>query len=122
MPPKKLTAKKCHLTFMQLLKRLTPKERSELLDRVSNSSIQDLSSVVFNWIYCDLGLSARRRKVLKKKLSPYQADLLYIANSSKPISIRRRKLKEQSGGALSILLSTLVPVISSLISGAVAGK
>ena len=111
-----LTAKRCKLNFMQSLKKLNKEERKTLISRLSDRGIDDFSEIVYNLISCDFGLSQKKIKNLRTKLLPCQKDLKYISDKSKPVDKRRSRLNRQAGSGIGILLSALLPIISSLIS------
>ena len=55
MRSKKLvTAKRCRLSLMKLLKKLTSEELKEIISRLSDQGVDELSSIIFNGIYCDV--------------------------------------------------------------------
>ena len=116
MARKKLSAKKCKLTFMRTLSRLTPQELRDLFRRLSAEAIDDISEIVFNSIYSNFDIDQRSVKKLQSALASNEANLRFIADRSNSTEARRRRLLQQKGSGLGILLGTLVPAIASLIA------
>ena len=116
MCAKKLNAKKCNLTLLKILKKLKPEERREIITRLGDQSIDDVSAFVYNAIFTDIGMSPKKRRILRKRLNECMKDLLVIADGKIDRSTRQKKLKNQSGSGLGILLSAVVPLITSLIA------
>ena len=116
MCAKKLTAKKCNLPLLKILKKLKPEERREVITRLGDQSIDDVGSFVYNAIFTNMGLNPKRRRYLRKNLNTCMKDLLIIADDKIDRKIRHSKLAKQSGSGLGILLSALVPLITSLFT------
>ena len=116
MPVKRLTSKKCGLSFLKILLRLKPQERSCLIDHLNESSINKIGHLVFNSIFTDLKLSSKRKNHLAQHLKPHKKDLFYIANANHPVESRRKRVKKQSASGLGILLASVVPALVSLLA------
>ena len=104
------------LKFLKILRKLKPAEREEVIGKLSEDGINDLSEAVFNCLYTDMSMSKSARKRLRKKIFHFENDLRYIANKNKPWQTRRRKLQTQSGGAIATILGTVIPIVASLIA------
>ena len=104
---------------MRTLSRLTPEELKDLFGRLSPESVDDVSEILYNSIYTDLGLDENQVKKIKKALAFSEKDLRFIADSSNPNQDRRKRLIRQKGSGIGILLSTLVPALASLIASKV---
>lgn len=113
---KRLSAKKCHYVFLKTLNRLKPDERRDLMDRLTDKTVNDLSEVIFNGLKTDVGFSKTQKQNLKRKLNPFKRQLRIISNSDISLNTRRKVLKNQSGAGIGVIISALLPVISSLIA------
>ena len=120
MKAKKLECVQRKLKFLKVLKKLKPAEREEVLSKLSEEGVNDVSEAVFNCLYCDMSMKKGARKKLKKKLYHFEHDLRYIANKNKPWQSRRKKLQTQSGGAIATILGTVIPLVASLIANRLA--
>ena len=116
MPARKLTSKKCGLSFLKILLKLKDHERSCLIDHLSDSSINKIGHIVFNSIFTDLKIPAKKARSLADKLKPHKKDLVYISNANHSVESRRKKIKRQSGSGLGILLASVVPALVSLLA------
>ena len=116
MGKKKLTEKKCGLTFLKLFYRLKPHERSCLIDKLDDSTINQIGCTVFNSLYTNLNISPSKARNLSKELANHKKDLIYIADANKPIKLRRKRIKRQSGTGLATLLGIIIPTIASLVA------
>lgn len=119
-PKKRLSAKKCHLLLLKTLKKLSVDERKDLIDRMNDESVLALSEAMFNVLKTDFGISARRRRNLRKKLLPHSKELRMIVKPDLPIAKRRYLIKKQQGAGFGVLLSALVPILSTLIANKIA--
>ena len=101
---KKLTARKCKLTFMRTLSRLTKEELRDLFGRLTPEGVDSVSEIVFNTLYSDPGLPPKQIKKLQAALASREKDLRFIADRSNSIEDRRRRLIKQNGSGLGLLL------------------
>ena len=116
MGKKKLTAKKCGLSFLKLFYRLRPDERSCLVDRIDDATVNLIGHTVFNSLFTDLNITPSKSRFLAKELAKHKKDLIYIIDPSKPIKLQRKRIKRQSGTGIKTLLSVLIPTIAGLIA------
>ncbi len=116
----KITAKSCHLDFLKVLRRMNKKELEEVISRLSDQSVDDLCSVVYNALYAKLPMSNTKRKRLHNKLKRDEKALRYVSNYKVPTALRKKKLK-QTAGAIGTIIATLLPIVSSIISS-IAGR
>lgn len=113
---RKLTKKKCGLSFLKILLRLHPHERACLIGHLNDSSINQIGHLVFNSLWTDLGIPAKKAKNLAGRLKAHRRDLEFISNPENSINDRRKKVQKQSASGLGILLASVVPALISLLA------
>ena len=116
MAKSKLTSKKCGLSFLKILLKLKPEERACLVDHLNDASIDKIGQLVFNTLFTDLKIPRRKAIDLSKKLKIHKKDLQFISNASKPVQLRRKRVKKQSASGLGVLLATAIPALISLLA------
>ena len=140
MAGKKSISERCHLSFLKLLKKLTSEERTYAISYLlSDSAIDKLSSCIYNALHCDLKIPSEKRRSVRKRLGKQSKNFEYIADRANSVQQRRTKLSQSGSGntkkisctwsascdvcifffqilGLGILLSVLVPAISSIIA------
>ena len=109
----KRTLKK-YVPLIDVLSTLSADHQNALVPYLSDESCECLSSVIFNAL-SNNALDKKDRRKLKGALTSQKGKLRYIANHSKPLKTRRRKIA-QLGGGLGVILSILAPLISSLFN------
>ena len=109
MGKKKLTPKVFGLEFLKLLKALKPHQRSILVDHLNDAAINEIGRFVFNSFKTDLKLKGKAKKKLALQVLPFKRDLNFICNPEKSVAQRRKKIKNQTGSGLGILLATVIP-------------
>lgn len=115
----KLKMKK-NVALLRIIKKLKIGEREALIDFLNDNAIDALSECVYN-IVCKGGsnrLSKRQVNKLKRNLMHNKHNLRIIGNKSVNMK-KRKKALTQEGGSLGLILSAAIPLISSLISGAI---
>jgi hypothetical protein len=114
--PKKCSVTKClikkSVPLLKLLCRATDDERKCMLQHVDDSAIDIVCCCVFNAIWNKKLVSRDRMRAIRKRLSPSQDALLYLAKHSNSTRTRR-KLLVQQGGSLPLLLSAVLPAITA---------
>ena len=116
MAPRKkkaLTPEKTSYAFLKILKRLSAPEQAEILSRMNEKSVNDVSSMLYNFIHCDLGMSKPLKKKMRKACWQHEADIRYISDKSRPYKQRQKRLVKQTGGFLGTVVATVVPLIAS---------
>lgn len=102
-----------HLTLLKVLDKLSDKEREKIIPFLNNDACSNISECVLNILHgSHLNKSAKSK--LKDELKGSQKQLRYIANPKKPIHLRKKRM-EQSGGALGVILATILPIIANLV-------
>ena len=72
---------------------------------------------VFNGIFTDVGIPHRRQVRLRKALAGISKDLEFISKKENSAKERRKRmLRPQIGSGIGLLLSALIPAISSIVS------
>lgn len=108
------------LDLLRIVKKLKINEREQLIGYLNDNGIDALSECVYN-IVCDGSnkLSKGALRKLKRGLVNNKQNLRVIGDKS--ISMKRRKKALlQEGGSLGLILSAAIPLLTSLISGAVS--
>ena len=67
-------------------------------------------------LYTNLNISPSKARNLSKELANHKKDLIYMADANKPIKLRRKRIKRQSGTGLATLLGIIIPTIASLVA------
>ena len=109
MGKKKLTAKVFGLEFLKVFKTLKPHQRSILVDHLNDAAINEIGRFVFNSFKTDLKLKGKAKKKLSQRVLPFKRDLNFICNPQKSVEQRRKRIKNQTGTGLGILLATVIP-------------
>lgn len=102
------------LQFFSTLKKLPKKQIQSLAPYLSTKCTHYLCEALYNIIHVDLGLSAAKKRKLKKELQKCNK-IKYLCDK-KICPIKRKNILKQKGGFLGTLLSVAIPSIISLIS------
>ena len=98
-------------TFYTALRKLDNRQRQVLFTYLSDEGAKAVFSCVYNGL-CNWHVKCRKR--LKEKLLKDKVALRYLINPKKDVSKRKKKLK-QVGGALPLILASVIPLIADLI-------
>ena len=105
------------LNIFKYLTSLSKKNKRTALNFLSEEGIEYISEAIYNVLYnpdCTSSLSSTQKKKLIKTIKPKSE--LFKKLSRKKYSISsKRKLITQAGTGLSLLLSTVVPFLTSLL-------
>ena len=112
---------KNRIKFYQVMYNLPKKTRCSIIPYLADEYVNFLSEAVYNTVKTNLGLTKKQKNKLKKELNCCKNSIKTICSEKIPIA-RRRKILTQKGGFLGVLLSTILPIISSVIAGAVSRK
>ena len=105
---------KANADYLSVLRRTTPRGRKALIKEAPPGLIKALSECCNNALYNPrLRLPANKLR----KLRPYKKAIRTVAHARTSIGRKRRVL--QKGGFLGVLLSTLAPILASVIGSAV---
>lgn len=110
------------IPILKSLSKMKGEEVSHSIDCLNDEAIDDICECVYNVIFTDLKLSARKRASLKKHINQKCSSkrLKLITKRSHPVS-KRRLLLQQEGSGLPLLLMTAVPFLINLIKSAITG-
>lgn len=109
-------SKKNNSFLLTVIHKLSPEDRCRLIEHLNNDAINLLCESIRNVVNVDVGLPKKKQKYLKRKLSEKsKGNILSIANKKTSLA-KRRKLLEQEGGSIGLILAAAIPLISSLIS------
>ncbi len=118
-----ITARRCNLPLLKTLRRLKPKEQKKVIEGLSPKAVDQLCECVYNFMYSDFGLQEANRDSLRVLLKNRKRTLSDIADARQPVEARQAKLANQAGsGIFTVLLTTLVPLITSLIAKSAGGS
>ena len=106
----------------QLLKRISkvkPNKSKRFFQKASKEIVECVSQCCFNIIHNGFHLKDKSSQSVKRKLMPIRKDIRELSNAKVSLKKKRKILsKQQVGrGLISILASTLIPLIISAISG-----
>lgn len=110
--------KRKHLTatynFLTVIQKLKAKEFVTLLPYLSDEATEQISQCIKNAI-CSEHIPERTRNRLRKTLWKYKKDIRYIAKKSNS-TVGKRKRLPKIGGAIADIISTVLPVLISLLA------
>ena len=112
-----------HLSLLKLIEQLKSKKGggdhvSVLLDRLDDTSIDEICECMYNILHTDLNLPTAKKTQLKKLIKQHCPihHLTKVTKKSVPVSNRRKHLK-QIGGGLPMILATAIPFLVDLLFG-----
>jgi len=100
---------KKHVSTLELLKKATPSLQKAIISKSGDDLIRCVCDCALNILKSNIPVT----KTQKKKLSRHKAALRRLADSKVSLKAKRRSL--QTGGFLGAILSTVLPVIASLL-------
>lgn len=105
------------VSLLKRIKKMSPKEFSVMIDSVTDKTIDDLCECIFNVINTDLGFNKKKKRCLKDHIHKNCSvgRLKKISEKKTPI-FKRRKMLKQEGKGLPFLLTSLIPLITSLFT------
>lgn len=111
--------------FLPLIKsihRLAFKKQGHTIQNLSDKNIEHLTAAIAEVVFQrgSLKLSNKKTGKLRTILTPYKRELKHFLVSSG--ATRRRRLKQSGGAILSLLISTLLPVLIGQIATALTKK
>ena len=111
---KKTAARKFKL--YRALSKTNPKVLGDVLNHLSDTSVDDVCECVYNVIKTDLKLPARAKKKLKTKLlKTCSKKNLDVITSKKVAVSKRKKALSQEGAGIGLILGTVVPLLAQLL-------
>lgn len=105
------------LKFLQAAKKMKSGEMSNILDFLSDNTIDDICECVFNVINTDLRLSRGKKNRLRAhiKKNCNLKRIKCLTNKKIPIFKRRKALKMEGRG-LPLILASVIPILTSLFT------
>ena len=102
-----------------MLKNLKKNNLKHFLEYLNDSSIELISELCYNVLF-NTNLFKKKKDLnkLKKHLGKFKKPLLTLARKSNSIKTKKKLLVNQKGeGLITGLISTILPLITSLITG-----
>lgn len=110
--------RKKYIPLLNVLKKLKPKEMSDIVDFLNDDAIDNICECVYNVIHTDLNLpnkkKSRLRNFIKSNCSLHRINKI---SSKKENIFKRRKALKQEGKGLGMILATAIPFLIDLIAG-----
>jgi len=88
--------------------------RTHIIKHLDDKGINDVCECLYNVIFTDLKLSKKKRATLKKHIRNFP-QIKQLTNANIAVSKRRTALV-QNGSGLGLILSTVLPLLTSLFS------
>ena len=105
------------LPFLQTLMGMTPAQRTIILGHIDDKSYEMLYDTV---MYV---LTTGRRKLsdddgekVRRLLGEHKCDLRYLCNHKKAKTLKKKRLMRMGGFPLGVIVSTAIPLLTSLVS------
>ena len=102
------------LPLFSLLKQLSPKKRTEVIQYLDENCVQSLCEAIHNVLH-NQSIGQKQQKKLKRTLSPHKAALRYLGDARRSGKQKRVKLMQIGGNPLALILSTVIPIISEVL-------
>ena len=99
-----------HRDLLLFLSNLPPPQRNKILSILKKKQINSISEIFTNFLKSNLTQDENTIKKLKK----YKKEIQTVAKKRSPYRLKLKVLKSKRGGAI---LSALLPIAASLISG-----
>ncbi len=116
-----LAAEKC-LSTLKRLRQLKEHELKLVLQQLPEDSINELCTVVYNFMYGRLPGPENRRHKLSSAIAKSHGEYSTIADRNVDVKKRRKLLVKQSGQGLGTLLAIGIPLIANLIKNLTSKK
>lgn len=102
--------------FYKVIQSLPKKSRCAIIPYLSDTAINYLCEAIYNTVKTDIGLTKAQKKKLRGELSCCKSKIGNLCSGK--VSVKsRRKILSQKGGFLGALLATVLPIVTSLITG-----
>lgn len=108
-----LSRKKCYLKLLEILKKLSSKDRSSLVPYLKPEALEFLCECFHNVLYTDLNLPNKNSIKRRLKSSCSVRRLKLIAGKSGAYKAKVNALK-QEGAGIGLILSAALPFLTSL--------
>lgn len=113
MKKKKLSAKKCHMALLRALAALQGEALKEVIGSMCSKSVNRVSELIQNLTTGEFPASKHTKKKLKKIVS--HPSYVYVADATKPVHLRQKRLKNLTKHELGYLLKKAVPLLEALL-------
>ena len=110
----KLKALVKHVNLWKRLRKAKRGEFAKAIKKLPPKKIESICECVFNAIHTSLSISKTRAAKLRQKISPHKKDYIRLADKKVPTA-EKRTLLIQHGTGIGMILTTLLPIIASLI-------
>lgn len=113
-----MAADKSLLTLLKICEKLKPEQLESVFDTISDTTIDKLCECVYNVLHSE-HVCAKLPKGRKSKLKSHIKSNCNVKNikriSDRKVSIsKRRKLMKQEGKGIGLILSSVIPFLTSL--------
>jgi L-lactate utilization protein LutC len=88
--------------------------KTHIIKHLDDKGIDDICECLYNVIFTDMNLSKKKKTLLKKHIRNFP-NIKKITNANISVSKRRAALS-QSGSGIGLILSTVLPLLTSLFS------
>ena len=95
--------------FILFLNKLSPNERTKILQNLGSSYINTISEIFSNFLLQNL----TQDQGVIKKTKQYKKEVRVVSKKKAPLYLKKQILKTKKGGAI---LSVLLPLAASLIT------
>jgi hypothetical protein len=98
------------------LSKMKPNILGDVLEHLSDNSVDDVCECVYNVIKTDLKLPAKTKNKLRRQLRQKcsKKNISIITSKNIPVSKRKRALS-QEGTGIGLILGTVVPLLAQLL-------
>ena len=111
MPPKSRKVKtKDHWDFLMYLRSISPRRQKYLIKMADRPILEAFSEIALNLIKKNISLTSDQIN----RLRPFEENIYQLSLKRHSV-VKKKKILTQTGGFLSVLVSTLVPLIGALI-------
>jgi len=101
------------LQLYKIFKKINARERVALLDLLKDDGCDYICEGVHNFL-SNVKLKTEARTTLMKRLKRKKKELRYLSNRENDIESRKKILK-QSGAGIGLILSAVLPLLTTLI-------
>ena len=105
-----------YIPLFRVLSTLKPAQRAEIYAHLDEDTINAVCECIHNITRTDIGLTKRKCAYLKKHLKERKSKLAFLSNKRNNVG-RKRTILKQEGGALGLILSAAIPLLTSLLLG-----
>ena len=110
--------KRKYIPLLNTLKKLKPKEMSDIIDFLNDDAIENICECVYNVIHTDLKLPNKKKNKLKNFIKTNcSVHRIKKISQKKENIFKRRKALKQEGKGLGMILATAIPFLIDLIAG-----